>query len=214
MSQQFVVRYLVRETGKYTDYQSYDTEQEAKAVVAGLVRQGNTCEIETEDVPNDELVSEFYPASIELAPEFRTDPPLRSLFQLGDFTLRSGQKSKWKIECDGLTGDDWSALAQMAVEILPPFGGVAGVPRGGWPFAAALALRATPGCKTFLVAEDVITTGGSILRYLEANPPPKDQWEHVLGVCVFARGPVSTPDWVTPLFSMPLGKVAFAAKTS
>ncbi len=152
--------------------------------------------------------------AIELAPEFRTDPPLRSLFQLGDFTLRSGQKSKWKIECDGLTGDDWSALAQMAVEILPPFGGVAGVPRGGWPFAAALALRATPGCKTFLVAEDVITTGGSILRYLEANPPPKDQWEHVLGVCVFARGPVSTPDWVTPLFSMPLGKVAFAAKTS
>lgn len=61
-----------------------------------------------------------------------------SLFRLGDFALASGSRSSWKIECDALTADDWRALAAMAVEVLPPFARVVGVPRGGWPFMFAL----------------------------------------------------------------------------
>jgi hypothetical protein len=70
-----------------------------------------------------------------------------SLFQLGDFTLASGASSLWKIECDALTPEDWQALAQMAVEILPPFGEVVGVPRGGVPFADALRPFVTKYCR-------------------------------------------------------------------
>ena len=44
-----------------------------------------------------------------------------ALFQLGDFTLASGQRSRWKIECDNLLAEDWQALAVIAAEILPPF---------------------------------------------------------------------------------------------
>jgi len=38
-----------------------------------------------------------------------------NLFQFGDFSLHSGSKSKWKIECDALTDEDVEALAQATV---------------------------------------------------------------------------------------------------
>lgn len=125
-----------------------------------------------------------------------------NLFQLGDFTLASGRKSRWKIECDCLTSQDWMALAQMAAEILPPFQGVIGVPRGGTPFAAALWPHTTKDSSLpILLAEDVVTTGGSLERFktrLEGDP----DWGPgpYIGVCAFARGPV--PSWVTPLFTL------------
>jgi orotate phosphoribosyltransferase len=133
------------------------------------------------------------------------------LFRLGDFTLRSGVKSRWKIECDALTPADWEALALMASEVLPPFGAVVGVPRGGVPFAEALSRHAlrrggcrefVPGCDTLLVAEDVVTTGLSMERFLRSYEGKVDYADWI-GVCVFARGPC--PDWVTPLFAMPGG---------
>lgn len=140
-----------------------------------------------------------------------------NLFQLGDFTLASGEKSNFKIECDVFSADDWEALAAMAVELLPPFGEVYGVPRGGIPFADALrpygracsvsfAHQPHDQCLgkplPFLIAEDVVTSGKSIQRYLETLP----WWSSskVLGVCVFARG--ECPGWVTPLFQMPIKK--------
>ena len=90
----------------------------------------------------------------------------------------------------------------MAVERLPQFGPVYGVPRGGLPFANALRVHATPGCEAALIAEDVVTTGGSIERYVRSM---KDDPQIVFparyfGVCVFARG--ECPRWITPLFSM------------
>lgn len=125
---------------------------------------------------------------------------MMGLFQLGDFTLRSGAKSAWKIECDVLTPDDWAALAKMAAEILPPFGFVYGVPRGGVPFAHALQEYASDYClDPVLIAEDVVTTGGSMERYRAEHDPGIAT--RVIGVCVFARGPC--PEWVTPLFRMP-----------
>jgi hypothetical protein len=114
------------------------------------------------------------------------------LFQLGDFTLRSGIDSRWRIECDALTPDDWAALARIASEILEPFGVVEGVPRGGIPFADALRKYATPDCPTLLIAEDVVTSGGSMERHKGARA--------AIGVTVFARGPC--PRWVTPVFTL------------
>lgn len=115
---------------------------------------------------------------------------LPGLFQVGDFVLRSGLRSGWKIECDALSEGDWAAAALMAAEILPPFGRVEGVPRGGVPFALALARHATRG--PLLIAEDVVTTGGSMERFRAGR--------EAIGVALFGRG--SPPDWVTPLFRM------------
>lgn len=115
-----------------------------------------------------------------------------NLFQLGNFTLHSGAKSDWKIECDALTAEDWEALARIAVERIPPFGKVEGVPRGGFPFQDALSKYATPGLETLLIAEDVTTTGDS----MEKTRNGRD----AIGVVVFCRG--HCPEWVIPLFTL------------
>lgn len=117
---------------------------------------------------------------------------MANLFQSGIFKLASGQYSNWKIECDALTKQDWATLAAMAYEILPPFGEVVGVPRGGIPFADALSHYMTSMSKTLLIVEDVVTTGNSIEKFRNGRD--------AIGVCVFARE--KCPDWVTPLFRM------------
>jgi hypothetical protein len=114
-----------------------------------------------------------------------------ALFVPGEFVAHSGDTLRWKIECDALTGRDWEALALAAVEVLPPFGGVEGVPRGGLAFARALAEHSTPG-GPLLIADDVCTTGAS----LDEHRAGRD----AIGVVAFARGPV--PDWVTPLLTL------------
>ncbi len=111
-----------------------------------------------------------------------------NLFQIGDFTLASGQKSKWKIECDALTDKDWEALALIASQILLPFGKVEGVPTGGVKFAKALEKYVTKG--KLLIAEDVITTGSSMEKFREGRDAK--------GIAVFSRENV--PDWVSVLF--------------
>lgn len=116
-----------------------------------------------------------------------------TLFQTGDFTLASGQKSTWKIECDALTPEDWAGLAAMAVQFLPAFGAVLGVPRGGLPLARALERYATVG-KT-LVVDDVWTTGGSMKRFIAER-----NLEEYFGLVAFARNPPQS--WVTALFTM------------
>lgn len=61
-----------------------------------------------------------------------------SLFQLGDFVLHSGQRSRWKIDCNAPGPQDWKTLAAMAAEFLPPFGAVEGIPGGGLKLASAM----------------------------------------------------------------------------
>ena len=118
------------------------------------------------------------------------------LFQLGEFRLRSGGASRYRIECDALTPGDWECLAAMAAELVPPFREVRGVPRGGLPFAAALAAHADPLADVLLIAEDVVTTGGSMERFLAATPVA-GFWA-VAGVAAFARS--TPPDWVRAVF--------------
>lgn len=92
-----------------------------------------------------------------------------NLFRSGDFTLASGAKSSFKIECDSLSTMDWDALAMMAKEweLLPRFGRVFGVPQGGIPFANALEKFIDPTSKLVLIVDDVLTTGGSIKKYVQ-----------------------------------------------
>jgi orotate phosphoribosyltransferase len=120
----------------------------------------------------------------------------RVLFQLGDFTLRSGTKSRWKIECDAISSPEWETLAIMATELLLPFGSVDGVPSGGVPFANALRRHITPGAPP-LIAEDVVTTGGSILRFIEGNCLDA---EGIQAIAVFGRG--NFPSWIKTIFSV------------
>lgn len=82
-----------------------------------------------------------------------------NLFQLGNFTLSSGNPSAWNIECEALTPADWATLAYLTAQRAKEFRDVVGVPRGGLPFADALrpyAVDAGP----ILVVDDVLTTGG------------------------------------------------------
>lgn len=113
-----------------------------------------------------------------------------SLFQLGPFTLPSGEVTHFKIECDDLTSDDWASLARLAVEVLPPFSEVEGVPRGGIAFADALQPYATNG--GLLIADDVWVSGLSMERHRAERD--------AIGIVAFVRGPLLP--WVKPLFEM------------
>lgn len=123
-----------------------------------------------------------------------------SLFQLGDFTLNSGEKSVFKIDCDALTGHDLIALALMASKVLGPFrrfGKVVSVPKGGDQLAALMEGYVTAGHPATLIVDDVLTTGGSMNR---AREKLNDQGVGVFGLVIFARG--HCPSWVEPLFQM------------
>lgn len=130
-----------------------------------------------------------------------------NLFQSGSFTLRSGRVSNYKIECDALTSDDWLGIVAMIREerLLPPFCDAVGVPRGGLPFALALKQLGTGnGDHPLLVAEDIVTTGGSMQRFRDTLTPAEIPDGGVIGVVFIARGPC--PAWVTPVFQQTPGR--------
>ena len=116
-----------------------------------------------------------------------------ALFQRGDFTLHSGERSSFLINCTALTQDDLAALAALAASRLGPFGPVLGVPRGGLRFAAALRAHARADSTVTLLADDVYTTGASLAAVRAQHPA-------AIGVVLFARRP--PPPWITPLFVM------------
>lgn len=127
-----------------------------------------------------------------------------NLFQYGDFTLASGAQSKWKIECDALTNNDWDALAAMLVEHLPKkFGQVVGVPRGGVPLEVALEKYVNPNVRRALIVDDVWTTGGSMTNFIAIHAELQKLLElgYLDRAVIFARNPV--PEGVVALFQMP-----------
>jgi orotate phosphoribosyltransferase len=126
-----------------------------------------------------------------------------NLFQLGDFTLNSGAKSSWKIDCDAFSDGDWQALAQMISEMVAPFQSVEGVPRGGLELARCLnRFRSAMG--RHLIVDDVLTTGGSMERLRQKelkNPYYTQNGTAIIGAVVFARGPC--PAWIAPVCQLP-----------
>ena len=118
-----------------------------------------------------------------------------SLFELGDFTLHSGERSEWIINCHELSNGDLQALARMAHKLLPAFHAVVGIPRGGLRFAEALRPY-TDASGTLLIADDVFTTGSSMEEELCRAGR---RYGGVMGVVIFARR--DTPKWITPLFT-------------
>jgi hypothetical protein len=122
------------------------------------------------------------------------------LFQLGDFVLHSGRRSKFKIDCDALSDSDIEAVAHILADILPPFRNVVGVPRGGLRLAKALRPYCTPPDRfasiqgrEWLVVDDVLTTGESLRQAMEEKGD-------AIGAVIFARGQL--PPDVYALFVM------------
>lgn len=108
-----------------------------------------------------------------------------ALFKWGRFKSAAGLLLDYKIECDALTDDDWTCIAQVARKALPRFGMVYSVPTGG----DHLCLRLTPykdkRAKTPLIVDDVWTTGASMFK--TASQHRLDDW---IGFVAFARGPL------------------------
>lgn len=150
--------------------------------------------------------------SKKLAASLKAEKEKSTLFQSGDFTLNSGAKSTWKIECDALTEGDWEGLAQLVRQTVVPFCAVYGVPRGGMSLAKALSQYETGDKQNpVLIVDDVWTTGGSWRRYrdklIEVWDPHSSRpiallKSYYIGVVVFARGEVTEPG-VVALFQMP-----------
>ena len=120
-----------------------------------------------------------------------------SLFRVGDFTLHSGDKAQWKIDCDALTDSDIEALAKMICEQVRPFTRVMGIPRGGMRLAKALEPFCAPpeSCAGVLIVDDVLTTGTSMEQARTVRSEALVQ-----GAVIFARG--ECPEWIVPLFQM------------
>lgn len=121
----------------------------------------------------------------------------QSLFCYGEFTLHSGAKSNFKIECDALSEVDWYSVANMMLPYLPPFNRVIGIPQGGLKLAYHLGkyLVDVPDART-LIVDDVLTTG----RSMEEMKHTLGDTELVTGAVLFARG--KCPSWIKPLFTM------------
>ncbi len=129
-----------------------------------------------------------------------------NLIQYGDFVLNSGVKSKWKIECDAFSDEDWKGLAVMVARMMGNFYSVEGVPRGGIKLAEAL----RPYCVSYgphLIVDDVLTTGGSMKRVADLRMEQemaKNQplaYPGSVGAVIFARG--ECPRWIKAVFQMP-----------
>ena len=117
------------------------------------------------------------------------------MFEWRTFVSHSGKALDWKIDCDALTAADWDCLARVVASRIV-FGQVVGIPRGGVPFAQALAPFVTPGSKDVLIVDDVLTTGQSMENERKQYPN-----QPVTGVVVFNRA-LLLSDWIVPIFDL------------
>lgn len=127
-----------------------------------------------------------------------------SLFQWGDFTLHSGAKTWWRIDCDSLTDSEIELIAKLMYKKVGAFNLVtsptshpgSAVPRLVQAISKySLPLMSVPiQC---LIVDDVFTTGTSITevktKLIQQNHNPS-----IKGAVIFARGQCFS--WVSPLF--------------
>lgn len=121
------------------------------------------------------------------------------LFKLRSFTAHSGGKLEWEIDCNALSETSLDALAAIFIAWKPlPFGRVIGIIRGGLRFAAALERYVTPGAPGILIADDVLTTGTSILEAINDLTPEDRLYAHA--VVIFDRSEQLLPLNIVSLF--------------
>ena len=111
--------------------------------------------------------------------------------------MHSGEKGDFKIECDALTSEDIETLAYLISKKFE-FNGVYGVPTGAIRIANALKKYENKKAINYLIVDDVITTGKSMI---EAYNKLKER-EPIIGVVIFARNKKSIPRWISPIFNM------------
>lgn len=122
-----------------------------------------------------------------------------NLFNSGEFTLNSGRKSFFKVDCDALTDEDIECLARLIKDNLPLFAWVEGVPTGGLRFAEALKPLCEPDSTTIgLIVDDVLSTGNSMEKQRDGRP--------AMGVVIFNRMPMMnvTPGWIKSIWRIGL----------
>ncbi len=124
-----------------------------------------------------------------------------SLFMQKRFQMHSGGYSDFKLECDALSDQDWATLAFLVSRVYD-FGGVHGIPSGAVKFEQALRKYINPQSNTFLLVDDVFTTGGSMLEAKQniADQVQAQGFEKIQGLVVFARGELF--DWVDTVFRL------------
>ena len=121
------------------------------------------------------------------------------LFQKINFISHAGIPMSYKIECDGISKDEWSALAEMIMDFEKrPFSKVVGIPRGGLPLQWALEPYITEGNHPWMVVDDVYTTGTSFREFCTTK-----ETMFAIKWAIFARKPINPNDDVNVLFQMP-----------
>jgi len=121
-----------------------------------------------------------------------------NLFQLGNFILHSGKQSRWKIDCDAFTDEDYETLAWIvAKEWKWEFKAVVPIPTGGNRFAEKLDKYTVKHWRylPILIVDDVLTTGVSFLKMRDTIVKGE-----IFGVVIFARE--KCPDWIKPIFQL------------
>ena len=114
------------------------------------------------------------------------------LFERGIFKLHSGATAYWKIDCDALTDGDIDTMASLAYDVLPLFGTVEGVPKGGLRLASSLQAYRHKKVDRLLIVDDVWTTGASMEEQRAGRA--------AIGLVIFARN--QPPPWITPIFQL------------
>ena len=112
-----------------------------------------------------------------------------SLFETKDFTMHSGDKGSWKIDCDHLTEFDLKTIAKLISDKIW-FSSVYGIPTGGERLAFYLKNYEREG-GSFLIVDDVLTTGRSMN---EARK--KFGILNTSGVVIFSRKKLDENHWI------------------
>lgn len=117
------------------------------------------------------------------------------------FISHSGKELYFKIECDSLSNESIETLAYI-IKCKYDFKKVIGIPRGGIRLAEALKQYCNPNSNLILLVDDVLTTGGSMIKAKEESNED-DKW--IQGIVIFSRIPIeynSDIDWIDPIFQL------------
>ncbi len=124
-----------------------------------------------------------------------------SIFIQKHFFMNSGGKTHFKIECDGLTNEDWITLTKL-ISKKYHFKKVFGIPTGGIKLAKLLNIHyKSSKSDCILIVDDVLTTSRSMEeKKKELINDLNIKEENIFGVVIFSRG--ICPDWIKPIFQM------------